>query len=184
MDCHCDNWLYALSGWIPFVFSRNDSTPSSNFRWDHLDSLPITFADVDKLYPSIPISKALELIECLLKCKPNLKETTTFSVNSIMKLLRWIFALTYKLVWAWRHTILPYAESQCIVGKVVHMYRTNDTNVYVKVVFSSYYAVLSVLIRLKCYISALPSSLLDWLTVALLCSLFFDSFGGFQSKIL
>ena len=25
--------------------------------------------DVEKLYPSIPISKALELIECLLKCK-------------------------------------------------------------------------------------------------------------------
>ena len=51
--------------------------------------------DVEKLYPSIPIKKALELVECLLKCKRNLKETTTFSVNSIMKLLRWIFSLTY-----------------------------------------------------------------------------------------
>ena len=51
--------------------------------------------DVEKLYPSIPISKALELIECLLKCKKNLPEITTFSVTSIMKLLKWIFSLTY-----------------------------------------------------------------------------------------
>ena len=51
--------------------------------------------DVEKLYPSIPISKALELIENLLKCKRNLKEVTTLTVQSIMKLLRWIFALTY-----------------------------------------------------------------------------------------
>ena len=51
--------------------------------------------DVEKLYPSIPIAKALELIECLLRCKPNLQEITTFSVTSIMKLLRWIFKLTY-----------------------------------------------------------------------------------------
>ena len=51
--------------------------------------------DVEKLYPSIPIPKALELIECLLKCKRNLKEITTLSVQSIMKLLKWIFALTY-----------------------------------------------------------------------------------------
>ena len=50
--------------------------------------------DVEKLYPSIPI-KALELIECLLKCKPNLQEVTSFSVTSIMKLLKWIFSLTY-----------------------------------------------------------------------------------------
>ena len=51
--------------------------------------------DVEKLYPSIPIQKAMELIECLLKCKRNLKEVTTLSVQSIMKLLKWIFALTY-----------------------------------------------------------------------------------------
>ena len=51
--------------------------------------------DVEKLYPSIPVNKALELIECLLKCKRNLKEITTFSIASIMKLLRWIFSLTY-----------------------------------------------------------------------------------------
>ena len=51
--------------------------------------------DVEKLYPSIPIPKALELIECLLKCKKNLAAVTTFSVRSIMKLLRWIFSLTY-----------------------------------------------------------------------------------------
>ena len=47
------------------------------------------------MYPSIPITKALELIECLLKCKGNLQEVTTFSVTSIMKLLKWIFSLTY-----------------------------------------------------------------------------------------
>ena len=51
--------------------------------------------DVEKLYPSIPVKEALELIECLLKCKANLREVTTFSVTSIMKLLRWIFSLTY-----------------------------------------------------------------------------------------
>ena len=48
--------------------------------------------DVEKLYPSIPVKKALELIECLLKCKANLKEVTTFSINSIMKLLKRIFS--------------------------------------------------------------------------------------------
>ncbi len=42
--------------------------------------------DVEKLYPSIPINKALELIDNLLKCKPNLKEVTSFSMESIMKL--------------------------------------------------------------------------------------------------
>ena len=51
--------------------------------------------DVEKLYPSIPISKALELIECLLKCKRDLLEVTSFTVKSIMKLLKWIFSLTY-----------------------------------------------------------------------------------------
>ena len=39
--------------------------------------------DVEKLYPSTPIEKVFELVECLLKCKRNLMETTTFSVNSI-----------------------------------------------------------------------------------------------------
>ena len=42
--------------------------------------------DVEQLYPSIPISKALDLVECLLKCKANLQEVTTFSIKSIMKL--------------------------------------------------------------------------------------------------
>ena len=51
--------------------------------------------DVEKLYPSIPVPKALELIECLLKCKRNLQEVTSFSVTSIMKMLKWIFSLTY-----------------------------------------------------------------------------------------
>ena len=51
--------------------------------------------DVEKLYPSIPIKRALELIECLLKCKSNLLEVTTFSIRNIMRLLKWIFNLTY-----------------------------------------------------------------------------------------
>ena len=51
--------------------------------------------NVEKLYPSRPITKALDLIDSLLKCKANLKEITTFSITSIMKLLKWIFSLTY-----------------------------------------------------------------------------------------
>ena len=34
--------------------------------------------DVEKLYPSMLINKALESIECLLKSKRNLKEVTPF----------------------------------------------------------------------------------------------------------
>ena len=64
-------------------------------RWSiQRDEILVSY-DVEKLYPSIPIEKALELIECLLKCKANLQEITTYSVTSIMKLLRWIFSLTY-----------------------------------------------------------------------------------------
>ena len=47
------------------------------------------------MYPSIPIKKALDLIESLLMNKDNLLEVTTLSVQSIMKLLRWTFKLTY-----------------------------------------------------------------------------------------
>ena len=39
--------------------------------------------DVEKLYPSIPIKDALELVENLLSCKSNLQEITTMSVHSI-----------------------------------------------------------------------------------------------------
>ena len=51
--------------------------------------------DVEQLYPSIPIKDALELVENLLRCKSNLQEFTTMSVQSIMKLLKWTFSLTY-----------------------------------------------------------------------------------------
>ena len=44
--------------------------------------------DVEKLYPSIPIREALDLVECLLKSKPDLRGKTSYSVNSIMSLLR------------------------------------------------------------------------------------------------
>ena len=51
--------------------------------------------DVKNLYPSIPIDKALELVEKLLSENENLGETTTMSVTSIMELLKWTFDLTY-----------------------------------------------------------------------------------------
>ena len=51
--------------------------------------------DVEKLYPSIPIKEALDLIENLLKSKGTLQDVTTMSILSIMKLYKWTFALTY-----------------------------------------------------------------------------------------
>ena len=78
--------------------------------------------DVEKLYPSIPIQKALELIECLLKCKSNLKEVTSFSINSIMKLLRWIFALTY-CEYGGTHYVLDCGPiGLSVVGEVAIIY--------------------------------------------------------------
>ena len=78
--------------------------------------------DVEKLYPSIPISKALELIECLLKCKGNLKEVTSFSVRSIMKLLRWIFSLTY-CEYNGQHYVLDCGPiGLSVVGEVAIIY--------------------------------------------------------------
>ena len=50
---------------------------------------------MEKLYPSIPIREALDLVECLLKSKPDLRGKTSYSVNSIMSLLRWMFSQTY-----------------------------------------------------------------------------------------
>ena len=42
-------------------------------------------------YPSIPIDKALQLVEKLLNENEDLGETTTKSVTSIMELLKWMF---------------------------------------------------------------------------------------------
>ena len=78
--------------------------------------------DVEKLYPSIPIPKALELIECLLKCNARLKEVTAFSIESIMKLLRWIFALTY-CEYGGTHYILDCGPiGLSVVGEVAIIY--------------------------------------------------------------
>ena len=78
--------------------------------------------DVEKLYPSIPIPKALELIECLLKCKGNLKELTSFSIRSIMKLLRWIFSLTY-CEYNGQHYVLDCGPiGLSVVGEVAIIY--------------------------------------------------------------
>ena len=51
--------------------------------------------DVKNLYPSIPIDKALQLVEKLLNENKDLGETITMSVTSLMELLKWMFDLTY-----------------------------------------------------------------------------------------
>ena len=77
--------------------------------------------DVEKLYPSIP-TKALELLECLLKCKRDLKETTKFSIRSIVKLLRWIFSLTY-CEYGGKHYVLECGPiGLSVVGEVAIIY--------------------------------------------------------------
>ena len=50
--------------------------------------------DCKDLYPS-PIQEALELVDNLLRSKPDLRETTPLSIQSIMRLLRWTFNLFY-----------------------------------------------------------------------------------------
>ena len=78
--------------------------------------------DVEKLYPSIPIKEALDLIENLLKCKANLQETTKMSVQSIMKLLKWTFALTY-CEYEDKHYILDCGPiGLSLVGEVATIY--------------------------------------------------------------
>ena len=77
--------------------------------------------DVEKLYPSIPIKRALELIECLLKCKSNLLEVTTFSIRNIMRLLKWIFNLTY-CEYGGLHYVLDCRPIVRVVGEVAIIY--------------------------------------------------------------
>ena len=78
--------------------------------------------DVEKLYPSIPIQKALDLIENLLKCKPDLQEITTMSVQSIMKLLKWTFKLTYCEYGGNHYTLDCGPIGLSIVGEVAIIY--------------------------------------------------------------
>ena len=47
------------------------------------------------VYPSIPISKALELVERLLRNCETLGKVMELRVDSVMELLRWMFSLTY-----------------------------------------------------------------------------------------
>ena len=61
--------------------------------------------DVKNLYPSIPISEALELVEVLLKGNPKLYEVTPMSAGSIMAILKWMFSLTYCEYWG-KHYVL------------------------------------------------------------------------------
>ena len=51
--------------------------------------------DVKNLYPSVPIKKALQVVERLVKESRTLKDVTELSVASIMSLLRWMFGLTF-----------------------------------------------------------------------------------------
>ena len=72
--------------------SRELKEKSKNWRVERSE---ILFSyDVKNLCPSIPIDKALELVEKLSE-NENLGETTTMSVTSIMELLLWTFDLTY-----------------------------------------------------------------------------------------
>ena len=41
------------------------------------------------------VKEALELVECLLKSKSDLRGKTLYSVGSIMSLFRWMFSQTY-----------------------------------------------------------------------------------------
>ena len=78
--------------------------------------------DVKNLYPSIPIKKALELIENLLLGKSDLKESTTLSVHSIMKLLNWIFQDTY-CEYSGRHYVLDSAPIGLgVTGEIAVIY--------------------------------------------------------------
>jgi len=82
----------------------------------------LTSYDVEALYPSIPIDKALDLIENLLMSKPSLLEVTNFSIGSIMKLLRWIFALTY-CEYDGKHYVLDCGPiGLSVVGEVAIIY--------------------------------------------------------------
>jgi len=51
--------------------------------------------EVVSLYPSIPIEAALDLVQSLLMSKRGSITITSWSIQSIMKLLRWIFSLFY-----------------------------------------------------------------------------------------
>ena len=51
--------------------------------------------DVEKLYPSIPIKKTLQMVEKLFRKCGTLGRVTELRVVSIVELLRWMFKLTY-----------------------------------------------------------------------------------------
>ena len=78
--------------------------------------------DVEKLYPSIPIKEALDLVENLLKCKPDLQDVTKMSVKSIMKLLRWTFSLTYCEYKGKHYTLDCGPIGLSLVGEVAIIY--------------------------------------------------------------
>ena len=51
--------------------------------------------DVKNLYPSVPIKKALQVVERLVRESRTLKDVTELSVASMMSLLRWMISLTF-----------------------------------------------------------------------------------------
>ena len=78
--------------------------------------------DVEKLHPSIPIKKALDLIKNLLKCKRNLREVATMSVRCILKLLNWMLKLTYCEYENTHDTLDCGPIGLSVVGEVVIIY--------------------------------------------------------------
>ena len=74
------------------------------------------------MYPSIPIEEALELIECLLMGKADLPGLTSLSIQSVMKLLRWIFSLTYCEYGGQFYTLGCGPIGLSVVGEVAIIY--------------------------------------------------------------
>ena len=78
------------------LYVKNSRELKEKVKDWHVDRNEILVSyDVKNLYPSIPIGKALKLVERLLKENETLKNVTNLSVRSIMELLNWMFGLTY-----------------------------------------------------------------------------------------
>ena len=114
--------LRSLQGRTKHYIKNSSQLKEELKNWSvQRDEILVSY-DVEKLYPSIPIKKALELIECLLKSKRNLKEITNLSVQSIMKLLKWIFALTY-CEYGGKHFVLDCGPiGLSVTGEVATIY--------------------------------------------------------------
>ena len=90
--------------------------------WEILENDVIVSYDVKSMYPSIPIPAALALIKKLLQTTEEWKEGKDISVESVMKLLEWVFERTYCEFWG------EYYELKCgpiglgVTGEVAAIY--------------------------------------------------------------